>query len=59
MVLPRMAAMSEVVWTDENQRDFEDFKRRLMQFKNLYEAKGFNYATHVFETIDDSVSQKE
>ena len=55
MVLPRMAAMSEVVWTAKDQRDFEDFAKRMVQFKNLYEAKGYNYATHLFEESVDNI----
>ncbi|MBC3540858.1 beta-N-acetylhexosaminidase [Rufibacter sp. H-1] len=29
MVFPRMTALSEVLWTDPQQKDFQDFKRRL------------------------------
>ncbi|MFB9861738.1 beta-N-acetylhexosaminidase [Rufibacter immobilis] len=29
MVFPRMTALSEVLWTDPKQKDFEDFKRRI------------------------------
>lgn len=31
MVFPRMTALSEVLWSDPRQKDFEDFKRRLEQ----------------------------
>ncbi|WP_228238291.1 beta-N-acetylhexosaminidase [Allomuricauda sp. M10] len=55
MVLPRMAAMSEVAWTAKNQRDYEDFEKRMMKFKSIYEAKGYNYATHLFEESVDNI----
>lgn len=54
MVLPRMAAMSEVVWTNKDLQSFDDFKRRLTQFRNLYEARGFTYAKHIFQADGDN-----
>lgn len=52
-VLPRLAAMSEVQWTDPSKKDFSDFKNRLNQFKNQYDAEGYNYAKFVFEEETD------
>jgi len=31
MIFPRMTALSEVLWTDKNRKDINDFKRRLEQ----------------------------
>lgn len=53
-VLPRLAAMSEVQWTDPSKKDFNDFKRRLGQFKNQYDAEGYNYAKFVFDEEADA-----
>lgn len=49
MVLPRLTALSEVVWTSKSQKDYNDFLVRLDTMKLRYEALGINYAPHVFE----------
>ena len=49
MVLPRMTALSEVVWTYPEERNWTEFKSRLVEFKKLYDQMGLNYATHVFD----------
>lgn len=49
MLLPRMTALAEVVWTPAAERDWEDFKGRLDQFKARYDALGLNYGKHVFQ----------
>lgn len=55
MVLPRMTALSEVVWTPKEAKDWDDFKARLNTMKSRYDALGINYAKHVFELKKDSV----
>ncbi|NLA23824.1 MAG: beta-N-acetylhexosaminidase [Bacteroidales bacterium] len=45
MVLPRMAALSEVLWT-KNKPGFDDFINRLQILMQRYEAAGYNYAKH-------------
>ena len=49
MVLPRMTALSEVVWTYPEERNWTEFKSRLVEFKKLYDQMDLNYATHVFD----------
>lgn len=49
MVLPRLAAMSEVQWTQPENKDYNNFLERLPQLTNLYERAGYNYATHVYD----------
>ena len=46
MVMPRIPALSEVLWSDPKQKDFNDFKRRLTAHRALW--KNINYAPHVF-----------
>ncbi|WP_242131395.1 beta-N-acetylhexosaminidase [Aestuariivivens marinum] len=46
MILPRMTALSEVVWSPQNSRNWEDFESRLQHFSNRYDAMGLNYAKH-------------
>jgi hexosaminidase len=49
MVLPRVDALSEVLWSSKESRNWDDFKNRLQQqfkrydFLNVhYNAKGIN-----------------
>ncbi|TYA92334.1 beta-N-acetylhexosaminidase [Seonamhaeicola marinus] len=46
MVLPRMTALSEVVWSSKKHRDWEDFHKRLQYIVKRYDALGYNYAKH-------------
>ncbi|WP_294958391.1 beta-N-acetylhexosaminidase [uncultured Flavobacterium sp.] len=48
MILPRMSALSEVVWTSRENKNWNDFKNRLDVMRKRYDALGLNYAKHVF-----------
>ncbi len=49
MIFPRMAALSEVQWTMKENKNWEDFERRLMtQFKR-YENWSANYSKAYFD----------
>ncbi|RLD91343.1 MAG: beta-N-acetylglucosaminidase [Bacteroidetes bacterium] len=43
MVLPRMAALAEVVWTDNDKKSWPDFQRRVNNHFKRYKALGWNY----------------
>ena len=47
MALPRMAAISEVQWTEPEQKDLEGFLKRLPQLVNIYRNEGYNYAKYI------------
>jgi len=49
MVLPRMAAMAEVVWSPKEKRDWEKFYNRLPRHFAQYDAIGFRYSKAVNE----------
>jgi hexosaminidase len=49
MVFPRMLAMSEVVWSDPERKDYNDFVRRVEHFHERMEALDINYANHLHE----------
>ncbi len=49
MILPRMSALSEVVWTAKDAKDWNDFSGRLNSFADRFDALGLNYATHSLE----------
>jgi len=44
MVLPRMAALAEVVWTPAKEKNWSDFQRRINQHFLIYKALGYNYS---------------
>ncbi len=43
MVLPRMAALAEVDWTQENRKSWSGFQRRITRDYQIYQALGYNY----------------
>jgi len=43
MVLPRLLAMSEVVWSEKRYRNFEDFTKRLETHYDRLAKRGYNY----------------
>jgi hexosaminidase len=49
MELPRMAALCEVQWCEAGNKDFEDFKQRLLPLLDLYKANNYNYAKHILD----------
>ncbi|WP_189361241.1 beta-N-acetylhexosaminidase [Algibacter mikhailovii] len=44
MALPRLAALSEVLWSKPEKKNWGDFNNRLKDLINLYEDKNYNYA---------------
>lgn len=49
MLLPRMAALSEVQWTNPEQKDFKQFKIRATRLSKLYDKYGYIYALHLWQ----------
>ncbi|MGL5636251.1 MAG: glycoside hydrolase family 20 protein [Bacteroidales bacterium] len=47
MLLPRLAALSEINWTDGT-KDYEDFLLRLSKVAEKYDEQNYNYAKHIF-----------
>lgn len=50
MILPRLTALSEVIWSKKEDRDWNDFKIRLQHMTKIYDANNFNYAKHSLVT---------
>ncbi len=48
MLLPRLAAISEVQWSDPKKKDFESFRNRLEKLFQFYDMYDYNAARHVF-----------
>jgi len=56
MVLPRIAALAEVVWSPKELRNWPDFAGRLEHRMKRYEASGYTYAKSAYlVTISPSV----
>lgn len=49
MLLPRLAALSEVGWTALDKKDYNNFLERARLLTQRYEALGYNYAKHIMQ----------
>jgi len=49
MTVPRMTALSEVVWSKRKVRNFKEFKLRLNLYKYFLDLKNINYSPHEFK----------
>ena len=57
MAFPRMIAMSEVVWSEPEQKDYDGFISRLEQFYKRLDALNINYANHLYEVEGELVTK--
>ncbi len=48
MIMPRISALSEVLWTPAQKKNWEDFKLRMQQQYKRYDAMGVNYSRSAF-----------
>ena len=48
MILPRMAALSEVVWSPLDKKDYKSFEKRMENLRKEYDRMNVNYAKHIF-----------
>lgn len=58
MILPRLTALSEVVWSPADARNWEKFNTRLPGMMKRYDAAGINYSRGSFH-VDMSASYDE
>lgn len=54
--LPRIAALSEVQWSQPQTRDYRDFARRLTRLLEHYRALGYPHGTHIFDISGHLIS---
>lgn len=59
MVLPRMAALAEVQWTQPEKKNYKNFCKRLIHLVDFYQRNGLNYAKHIFSQATNSISNTE
>lgn len=57
MVFPRIIALSEVVWSNSKNKNYEDFVSRLEHFHKRLDALDINYANHLFEVEGNVTSE--
>ena len=48
MLLPRLDALSEVQWTQPENKNWVNFLDRLQHNIQVYDLKGYNYGKHIF-----------
>jgi len=53
MVLPRMSALAEVQWSNQEKKDYKDFASRLPRLLDIFQRDGLNYAKHVYDITDE------
>ena len=49
MLLPRLAALSEVQWSKPEHKDWDHFLTRLAHITDIYDELGLTYANHIYE----------
>ena len=57
MLLPRLAALSEVQWCNAGRKDWNRFYDAADNFCSVYDMMGYNYATHILQ-VKGSVEAK-
>ena len=61
-VLPRMSALSEVLWSGPGKNTYEDFYNRLHSLKRRFDNLGWTYAPGSYDvtiTVDPNSSKNE
>ncbi len=60
MIFPRLAALSEVLWTPKEKRSWEAFEKKLPQLYKKYENNKINYSTAFYDihstTLKDTIN---
>src|SRR5690606_28139878 len=53
MIYPRLAALSEAVWSPKESRDWDDFSKRILTLFERYEYLDINYAKSAYLVMAD------
>ncbi|MBL4604324.1 MAG: family 20 glycosylhydrolase, partial [Flavobacteriaceae bacterium] len=59
MAFPRMVALSEVVWSSAKNKEYENFKNRLIEYQKRLDLLNVNYANHLYELSGKLDSENE
>ena len=57
MAFPRMLAMSEVVWSQSDTKNYTDFAKRVEHFNKRLDVLDINYANHLYEVEGELISK--
>ena len=57
MAFPRILAISEVVWSKNEHKDYANFTKRVEHFNKRLDALGINYANHLYEISGALISE--
>ena len=57
MLFPRALAMSEVGWSDDKNKNYDDFITRVEHFNKRLDVLDFNYANHLYEVEGELISE--
>ena len=57
MAFPRMVALSEVVWSAKEHKNYDDFISRLEFFNKRLDAKNIKYANHLYEVKGEFINK--
>ena len=50
-LLPRLAALCEVQWTQKEQRNLDSFLSRMLHIQDIYRLKGLNYKEDIGQAV--------
>ena len=53
MIFPRLCALSEVLWSPKENRNWEDFKKRLTIHLARFDSWGINYSKALYEVTEN------
>jgi hexosaminidase len=51
MIFPRMLALSEVLWSPKEKRNWDDFSPRMQQHLGILKSKGINFSKAYFDLV--------
>lgn len=52
-MMPRIAALAEIQWSKPENKDIQDFLRRLKHQIDIYKLYGYNYKEDIHEALDN------
>ena len=58
MVFPRILALSEVVWSNPEHKNYEEFVSRVEHFHKRLDVLDINYANHLYEIEGELISKE-
>ncbi|WP_040279963.1 beta-N-acetylhexosaminidase [Psychroserpens damuponensis] len=57
MIFPRILAMSEVVWSKNENKNYSNFVKRVEHFNTRLDVLDINYANHLYEIEGELISE--